>query len=145
MLTGDALTPVSTVPHLELRLAQLRGCPQICVPQSLFEEPIEHDEKIARSHFLDIELRHTLIAIDPGIRYDRIPVAAQIDLSGSSTVKLKCWASSGWTPAITVRRYILDAFEMSSRGMRNSSWMNLFPNRFNTSFRRDRPLCAHLG
>lgn len=76
MLTGDALTPVSTVPHLELRLAQLRGCPQICVPQSLFEEPIEHDEKIARSHFLDFELRHTLIAIDPGIRYDRIPVAA---------------------------------------------------------------------
>jgi hypothetical protein len=66
----------SSVPHLELCLAELRGSPQIGVPHGLFEKAIEYDEKITRSDFLDLELRRTLLAIDPGIRDDRVPVTA---------------------------------------------------------------------
>src|SRR5271166_3904389 len=74
--TGDALAPVSTVPHLELRFADLRRGLEISLPQAFLEEAIENNEKVARSHFLDLELGDALFAVDPSIRHDSISVAA---------------------------------------------------------------------
>src|SRR5438093_811454 len=46
----------SPMPHLELRLADLRGGSEISRHQTLLEKTIEDDKKITRPHFFDLEL-----------------------------------------------------------------------------------------
>src|SRR5215467_8870111 len=64
------------MPHLELLLADLLRALQIPASQALFEEAIEDDEEISRSHLLDPELRYPVFAVDPGIGHDSVSVTA---------------------------------------------------------------------
>src|SRR5215472_11920481 len=108
-MVSDALAPVSAVPHLELRLAYLRGDAKISLAEVLLEEAIENDEKIARSHFADLKLGHALLAVDPKIWHDRISVAAhdrlQRQLDGQIKMLREQWLDSGdYCPAVHLER-----------------------------------------
>jgi hypothetical protein len=48
--------PGLSVPHLKLGFPHLQRCTKITSTQDLLKKTIKHDEKIARSHFLDLEL-----------------------------------------------------------------------------------------
>src|SRR6267142_329919 len=74
--TGDALASDSTVPDLELLLADLRRGSEISLHQALLKEAIEDDKKISRPHFFDLELGSALLTIAPAVRHHSASVTA---------------------------------------------------------------------